>query len=97
MHLIDVTNSYRRMVENQLTATDANLVKVYSLGNTTVIYSEARRHIDAVLSNKIRKIKQIELDFVIDNLFDKEVQADLEINETERHRVIDVTLKRETA
>lgn len=85
------------MVENQLTATDANLVKVYSLGNTTVIYSEARRHIDAVLSNKIRKIKQIELDFVIDNLFDKEVQADLEINETERHRVIDVTLKRETA
>ncbi|APT18903.1 MULTISPECIES: DUF1827 family protein [Amylolactobacillus] len=97
MHLIDVTNSYRRMVENQLAATDANLIKVYSLGNTTVIYSEARRHIDAVISNKVRKIKQMEVDFVIDNLFEKEIRPKLEINETERHRVIDITLRRETA
>lgn len=92
MHLIDVTNSYRRMVENQLSATDAKYIKVYSLGSNTIIYSEARRHNDVVISNKVRKIKEDEQQFVIDNFFEDEQKPDLEIDVTDKRRVINITL-----
>ncbi|WP_140405513.1 DUF1827 family protein, partial [Enterococcus sp. 8E11_MSG4843] len=39
MKLINVTNSHSRLVLNQLENTDAELVKVYTAGDTTVIFT----------------------------------------------------------
>ncbi len=41
MKLVNVTNSHSRFVLNQLENTDAHLVKVYTAGNTTIVYTEA--------------------------------------------------------
>ena len=68
MKLIDVTNSYARLVTNQLANTDSSLVKVYSLGKTNVIYSEATFHNEVVIQNKSRKIKDNEIEFILDRL-----------------------------
>ncbi len=40
MHLIDVTNTYSDLVQNQLNSTSAQYIKVYSLGNSSVVYTE---------------------------------------------------------
>lgn len=95
MHLVDVTNSYRRMVENQLAATSAQQIRVYSLGNTTAIYSKSRRHNDIVLSNKERKVRDQEIDFVIDQLMPEVDREKLRIKQTEKRRVIDITERKE--
>lgn len=49
MHLIDVINNYSDLVQSQLNTTDANYVKVYSLGNTSVIYTESKNAIGIAL------------------------------------------------
>ena len=68
MKLIDVTNSYAKLVSNQLANTDSLLVKVYTLGKTNVVYSEARKHKEIAIQNKLRKIKDNEIEFVLDRL-----------------------------
>ncbi|MBA1393406.1 DUF1827 family protein, partial [Lactobacillus sp. XV13L] len=68
MHLIDVTNSYRDLVHNQLNSTRVNYVKVYSLGNTSVIYTESDEAIGIVLENHNRRVRKEETDFVIERL-----------------------------
>ena len=68
MKLVDVTNSYASLVNNQLANTDSLLVKVYTLGKTNVVYSEARNHKEIVIQNKLRKIKDNEIEFVLDRL-----------------------------
>ncbi|RLK62919.1 DUF1827 family protein [Atopobacter sp. AH10] len=65
MKLINITNGHAQLVNQQLSATDAKLVKVYSLGQSTVIYSEAPTHKNIVIINKKRPIKEVEIDFVI--------------------------------
>ena len=72
MHLIDVTNSYRDLVQRQLAATNSQFVKVYSLGNTTVVYSETADKIEIVMENHKRPIRQDEVEFVIheDRIYD---------------------------
>ena len=69
MKLVDVTNSYGKLVNNQLANTDSLLVKVYTLGKTNVIYSEARTHKEVIIQNKQRKIKDNEIEFVLDRIF----------------------------
>ncbi|WP_315305954.1 DUF1827 family protein [Enterococcus devriesei] len=64
MKLINVTNSHSRMVYNQLENTDANMIKVYTIGNTTVIYTDAYKHAEIVLKNKNRNILPTEVEFV---------------------------------
>lgn len=64
MKLVNVTNSYSRLVFNQLNNTDTNTIKVFTLGNTTVIFSEADKHIEIVLKNDKRNIQKKEIDFV---------------------------------
>lgn len=64
MKLVNVTNSHARLVRNQLENTDAQFVKVYSVGNTTVVYSEASGHSEILLVNKKRNILPKEIDFV---------------------------------
>lgn len=68
MKLIDVTNSHPELVREQLANTDANFVKVYSLGQTTVIFTGAPTHEDIILLNRNRRVKQNEIDFVLTKL-----------------------------
>lgn len=68
MKLIDVTNSHADLVREQLANTDATFVKVYSLGQTTVIHTGALTHEDIILLNKNRRVKQNEIDFVLKKL-----------------------------
>lgn len=62
MKLVNVTNSYSRLVLNQLENTDAHMVKVYTAGNTTVIYTEAPEHNEIVLMNENRNIQPKEIE-----------------------------------
>ena len=68
MKLIDVTNSHADLVREQLANTDAQFVKVYSLGQTTVIFTGATKHEDVIILNKNRRVKQSEIDFVLTKL-----------------------------
>lgn len=68
MHLIDVTNSYSELVQSQLNTTNATYVKVYSLGNTSVIYTESKNNIGIALENHDRRIRENEVEFVIKRL-----------------------------
>lgn len=68
MHLIDVTNSYKDLVHSQLNSTNVNYVKVYSLGNTSVIYTESNEAIGIALENHDRRIRKEEAEFVIKRL-----------------------------
>ena len=68
MKLIDVTNSHADLVREQLANTDAQFVKVYSLGPTTVIFTGATTHEDVIILNKNRRVKQSEIDFVLTKL-----------------------------
>ncbi|MBS4750862.1 DUF1827 family protein [Granulicatella sp. zg-ZJ] len=69
MRLVNITNSHPQLVNEQLAHTDAQLVEIYSLGQTTVIYTEAKKHNNLVIINKQRKIKESEIDFVLNKLF----------------------------
>lgn len=68
MHLIDVTNSYSDLVHSQLNTTGVTYVKVYSLGNTSVIYTESKDSIGIALENHDRRIREDEVEFVIKRL-----------------------------
>lgn len=61
MKFIDVTNSHSRLVFKQLENTDAHLVKVYTAGNSTVIYTEAPRHNEILIVNKKRNVQDSEI------------------------------------
>lgn len=65
MKLINVTNSHRQMVNKQLESTDAHLVKVYSAGNTTAIYSEAEQHVEILILNQKRSIRKAEANEIL--------------------------------
>ena len=68
MKLIDITNSHLKLVKEQLANTDAFFVKVYSLGQTTVIYEDAATHKDIVIINHKRRVKDNEIEFVVHRL-----------------------------
>ena len=68
MKLIDVTNSHADLVREQLANTDAQFVKVYSLGQTTVIFIGAATHEYVIKKKKNRRVKQSEIDFVLTKL-----------------------------
>lgn len=61
MRLINVTNSHAELVTNQLRNTDATLVEVYSAGNTDVIFTQAPRHYELLITNQHRAIKVAEV------------------------------------
>ena len=62
---VHVTKSHADLVREQLANTDAQFVKVYSLGQTTVIFTGAATHEDVIILNKNRRVKQSEIDFVL--------------------------------
>ncbi|SKA00592.1 protein of unknown function [Pilibacter termitis] len=65
MKLINVTNSHRRMVQNQLDNTDATLVEVFSAGNSTVIFEEAPFHNELLIINNTRNVRKDEIDEIL--------------------------------
>jgi hypothetical protein len=64
MKLVNVTNSHSRLVLKQLENTDAYLAKVYTAGNTTIIYTEAPAHNEILLVNNKRNIQPNEINEV---------------------------------
>ncbi|HHD4132635.1 TPA: DUF1827 family protein [Streptococcus pyogenes] len=64
MRLINTTSSHPELIRNQLKNTDAYLVEVYSAGNTDVIFIQAPKHYELLISNKYRAIKEDELDII---------------------------------
>lgn len=64
MRLINTTSSHPELIKNQLKNTDAYLVEVYSSGNTDVIFTQAPKHYELLISNKYRAIKEDELDII---------------------------------
>ena len=75
MRLINVTNSYSGLVRQQHENTDAELVKVYTSGNITVIYTAAPLHNEIVIVNKKRPITESEI-LEIRNYFTKKLSLD---------------------
>ena len=71
MKLVNVTNSHSRLVLNQLENTDAHLVKVYTAGNTTIVYTEAPEHNEILLINDKRKIQPKEIEDAKNCFLDK--------------------------
>ncbi len=65
MKMIDVTNSHYDLVTKQLECSDASIVKVYTLGPTTVFYSAAPTHKNIIVINKSRPVRAKEIDFAI--------------------------------
>ncbi|MGM0219858.1 DUF1827 family protein [Enterococcus sp. AZ126] len=72
MKLVNVTNSYKQLVNKQLENTDAYFVKVYSAGNTTVVYTEAIQHAEILIINKKRAVRKTEINEVL-NYFLKRI------------------------
>lgn len=70
MKLIDVTNSYPTLVSKQLENTDAKFLSVYSLGKTLIVHSTADTHIDIIIVNKHREVKEFEVTDVLKELMD---------------------------
>ena len=64
MRLINTTSSHQRLVKNQLQHTDATLVETYSAGNTDVIFTQAPKHYELLISNKHRAIKDSEIEAI---------------------------------
>lgn len=92
MHLIDVTNTYRDLVEKQLAATNSQYVKVYSLGNTSIVYSETTDKIEIVMENHKRAIRQDEVEFVIKRLIHEDKIYDITIDKS--RKIISITCER---
>ncbi len=71
MRLIDVTNSYAHLVSQQLANTNAQLVQVYSLGQTTVVFTESPHHQELLFTNERRNIQDSEIEFALRELTSK--------------------------
>ncbi|KRM56560.1 DUF1827 family protein [Lacticaseibacillus sharpeae] len=74
MRLIDVTNSYAHLVSQQLANTNAQLVQVYSLGQTTVVFTESPHHQEVLFTNERRNIQNSEIDFALRELTGKTIK-----------------------
>ncbi|KXT79228.1 DUF1827 family protein [Streptococcus sp. DD13] len=64
MKLINTTNSRSELVRNQLANTDANLIETFSAGNTDVIFTQAPKHYEILISNKHRAIQESEVETI---------------------------------
>lgn len=72
MQLIDVTSSYAESIRQQLLKTTAHFIKVYTLGNSRVVYRKKRDVDEIIISNKIRPVTEKEINFVKINLLGDE-------------------------
>lgn len=89
MHLIDVTNTYRDLIERQLSSTSSQYIKVYSLGNITVVYTETSTKIEIVLENHRRGIHEDEIQFVIKCLIHEDKIYNISMDQS--RKIISIT------
>jgi hypothetical protein len=73
MKIINVTRNHSNLVREQLHNTDAQLVEVYSAGNTDVIFTRAPKHIEIIISNKHRAIRPTERTQIKDYFKNKKI------------------------
>ncbi|MGX7328200.1 DUF1827 family protein [Enterococcus bulliens] len=71
MKLVNVTNSHSRLVMQQLESTDAEMVKVYTAGDITVVYTVAPTHYEILLVNEKRAIMKNEIRDIKNYFFKK--------------------------
>jgi hypothetical protein len=90
MRLIDVTNSYAHLVSQQLANTNAQLVQVYSLGQTTVVFTESPHHQEVLFTNERRNIQNGEIDFALKELTGKGIDA---VNVLRSRHLAEVTMR----
>ena len=64
MQLIDVTTSYAHKIRRELMDTPAHFIKVFSLGNSKVVYKKKFNEANILISNKLRPITAKEIEFV---------------------------------
>lgn len=81
MRLINTTSSHPELVRNQLQNTDAKLVKVYSAGNTDVVFTKAPKHYELLISNKYRAIKDEELEAIREFFLKRKIDQSIIIQE----------------
>lgn len=95
MKLVNVTNSHSRLVKQQLENTDAVLVKVYTAGDTSIVYTEAPRHNELLLVNNKRTIRPSEID-EIKARFLKKLSPDSyneeDITEIENDGIVEISI-----
>ncbi|SDB45701.1 protein of unknown function [Streptococcus henryi] len=75
MRLINTTDSHADLVRNQLRNTDAKLVEIYSAGNTDVIFTQAPKHYELLITNKHRAIKDNELEAIRDFFLKRKIDS----------------------
>ncbi|HIX01585.1 MAG TPA: DUF1827 family protein [Candidatus Ligilactobacillus excrementigallinarum] len=90
MQLIDVTNSYARVISQELLQSSAHFIKVYTLGNSKVVYKKKRDTAEIVISNKVRPITDKEVNFVTDKLLgDKASEANI----TNEKKLVEISIE----
>lgn len=90
MRLIDVTNSYAHLVSQQLANTNAQLVQVYSLGQTTVVFTESPHHQEVLFTNERRNIQNSEIEFAMRELTGKTLE---DVNIIRSRHLAEVTVR----
>ena len=75
MKIINTTNSHAQLVQQQLANTDAFLVETYSAGNTDVIFTQAPRHYELLITNKYRAVQQSEIEKIRDFFLHRKIDA----------------------
>ena len=89
MQLIDVTNSYAQTIRQQLLKTPAHFIKVFTLGNSKVVYRKKRDAAEIVISNKIRPVTDKEISYVEDELLGQDSSKATVTNES---KIVEISL-----
>lgn len=68
MQLIDVTNSYSRMIQHELVKSPVHFIKVYTLGNSKVVYKKKHAFLRSSSQTKfvrspLKKLNLLKLSF----------------------------------
>ncbi len=90
MQLIDVTNSYARKIKRELMDTPVHFIKVFTLGNSKVVYKKKNGDAQIIISNKLRPITEKEIEFVKSNLLGEKAHQALV---TARRNLTEISLK----
>ena len=89
MQLIDVTNNYAQAIRQQWLKTSAHFIKVFTLGNSKVVYRKKRDVAEIVISNKIRPVTDKEISYVEDELFGQDSSKATVTNEG---KIVEISL-----
>ena len=81
MKLINTTQTHHELVNNQLDNTDAFLVETYSAGNTDIVFTQAPKHYELLISNEHRAIMDNELEVIREFFLKRKIDKDIRSEE----------------